>query len=301
MADPQVVSIVLSKQLYVQMPEEFKTLLLHRLIALLESHPESVGTLFSVHLIYEYAHDDEKARAFLDRSFHTIVDKVVSVKLPHDLQRELPWTVPFEWPELKAAIFRLRPDIEEKYHRDQARKAAQFAGWNKARRSTRFKRKVCIKKQPPGANLKRCTNALAMAIRRLPTNYIAKATKKIGVFQIGRWQLTSWGNSMINMAFLGELAYLARWPCDMWKDDFSPVRSEAGHALFEIGTVQAWETLIAVCFANPSPTLNSLLSYWLELLTDKLSSVGPKPTQFYHGIEAYQIHWFKALLKEKTT
>src|SRR5262249_6967731 len=94
--------------------------------------------------------------------------------------------------------------------------------------------------------------------RALATHFLGKVDEQRGVFR--------------------ELAYLARWPCDMWEDDFSPVRSEAGHALFEIGTAQAWETLIAVYFANPSPTLNNLLGYWIELLTDKLSGVEPKPT-----------------------
>ena len=91
------------------------------------------------------------------------------------------------------------------------------------------------------------------------------------------------------------LVFLARSHTDTWEDEFSPVRSEAGQALFEVGTPQAWEALIAASFVEPTPTLQGLLRHWIEHLTDRLSGIQPKPTQINERFGGLQIHWFKAL------
>ena len=73
---------------------------------------------------------------------------------------------------------------------------------------------------------------------------------------------------------------------------------EAGRALFEAATSDAWEALVTAFFSASTNFLQDYLWDWIPCLTDLLSGgITSCPEQNY-GIEA---DWFSALLTEVKT
>src|SRR5579859_1599542 len=142
-ADPPVLCRLLTSKLNYQMSEEFAELLRHRLIVLLEANPNLI-TLYLVHELYNPGQSDELVRTFLNDHFDVIVQKAISSAPSPESHRELSWDIPFEWPELKAVIFRLRPDLEEKYLRDEAAIASEGAKFREQFRYDLFYKETAI-------------------------------------------------------------------------------------------------------------------------------------------------------------
>jgi hypothetical protein len=288
-ADPLAVCILLTSQLSVALPEEMSVLLLHRLVALLETYPKLLN-LFSVHQIYHYGNGDSKAQAYLNSYFDAIVEKSVSASLVKNRRDELLWTIPFEWPELKAAVLHLRPDLEEKLRRDETRRMAERTKHEKKYREDFSYKETAIWQELGGlferANKddnraywelyhKTYDDDLSIPVRAAATHFFGKLRDHPGAIE--------------------KLALLARWPCDTWEGYYSPVRFEASQALFELATPEAWEALIAAFLVSPTNMLQGFLWDWIESLTDMLSGATTIPPISYGGVEN---RWFKALLKE---
>src|SRR5258708_23693105 len=92
------------------------------------------------------------------------------------------------------------------------------------------------------------------------------------------------------------LALLTQRPNDTWDGYYSPIRFEAGLALFQIGTAQAWEVLVAASLTSPGNFLDGFLLDWIAILTDKLSGIANADNVYGEGILGVQRRWFKALL-----
>jgi hypothetical protein len=288
-AAPLAVCILLTKQLSVALPEEMSVLLLHRLVALLETYPTLLN-LYSVHQIYQYGHGDSKAQAYLNSYFNAIVEKSVAASLVKRRGDELPWTIPFEWPELKAVVLHLRPDLEENLLRNETRRVAERTKLEKKHREDFSYKETAIWRELEGlyerANKddnraywelyhKTYSDDLSIPVRAAATHFFGKLRDHPGAIE--------------------KLALLARWPCDTWEGYYSPVRFEASQALFELATPGAWEALVAAFLVSPTNMLQDFLLDWIESLTDKLSGVTTVSSSIDGGIAD---RWFNALLKE---
>jgi hypothetical protein len=288
-ADPLAVCILLTKQLSVAPPEEMSVLILHRLVALLETYPTLLN-LYSVHQIYHYGHGDGKTQTYLNSYFGAIVEKSISASLVKHRRDELPWTIPFEWPELKAAVLHLRPDLEEKLRRDETRRTAEQTKHKQKYREDFSYKETAIWRELEDL-YERATkednraywklyhktydDALSIPARAAATRFFGKLRDRPGAIE--------------------KLSLLARWPSDIWESYYSPVRFEASQALFELATPEAWEALIAAFLGSQTDMLQSFLWDWIESLTDKLSGVTTVSSRIDGGIAN---RWFNALVKD---
>jgi len=287
-ADPQVLCISLTEQLSFLMPQAMSVRLSHRLIDLLEVNP-TLLTLDTVSQLYDYGVGDTKVQNFLQEHFDAIVEKSVSAKSSKYSHSELPWTLPLEWPELKAAIFRLRPEFEERFLRDEARRAIERnkheSTWREdlSYRETVIWQELEALYERANANStqdfwtlyhKTFDDRLSSPVRAAATHFFGKLRDRPGA--------------------IAKLAFLARSAHDDW-EQFSPVRFEAAKALFDAATPQAWEGLVEALLAASNNLLMSSLRDWIESLTDMLSGIA---TTFQDHDYAMETRWRTALFHE---
>lgn len=71
------------------------------------------------------------------------------------------------------------------------------------------------------------------------------------------------------------LSWLLCYADDDWGTPpyYSPVRTEAGEALYRIASPQAWEALVNGFFINPRNILAGFMLIWISQLTDRLSGI----------------------------
>jgi hypothetical protein len=283
-SDPLVVSLLLVEQLSYAMPEDMRIGLLHRLIALLETYPNLI-TPFAIHQIYDCGADDENAKAFLQAYFDVIVEKCLSANAASLPQRELPWTIPMEWPELRAALFQRRPDFEENYRRDEMKREAERNQRAENQRKavpyqeTAVWRELEALYEQAGSNSKirklyhkAYDEHLSIPVRAAAAYFLGQLRDQPDVHQL--------------------LDQLMKRPTDTWEHIFSPVRYEAGSAIFQMGTPEAWESLVTACFVSPTNVLLDALLDWIERLTDSLSG-NPIPSE--HVVSDVAKRWRNAL------
>ena len=291
-ADPLIVASIYSDPLGVDVPHEMTTILLHRLITLFEVNPHLLSLRYA-HEIYFQWDSDNKAKTFLEEHFDAILQLAITSHPAERSKDELHWAIPFEWSELKAAIFQQRPDFEEKYYRDEARLAAQRSKFQERRREDYSYKDTAIwheleslyDQAHAGDNQaywklsrKIYDSHLSIPARAAATHFFAK---------LREYPKT-----------IDRLIWLVASSQDTWEDYYSPVRFEAGRALFEIATPAAWEALIAAFFVCRTNMLQDCLEDWIECLTDKLSGVEPT----YEESDQYTgTRWFKALSTESQT
>lgn len=286
-ADPFAMYSLLVDQLYFAIPQEMSTMLLHRLIALLEKYPDLLN-LAAIDRIYEKRSDD-KAQAFLDKHFDAIVEKELVAYIAYSLRDELPWIIPFEWSSLKTALLQRRPDLETKFEQDQAKRAIKRNEREKNRADLSYREthiwhelETLYEQANDGDNearwelYHRCwATRLSIPARAAATYFFGKLRNCPGVIE--------------------KLAMLVNRPSDTWEDYYSPIRFEAGYALFQTATSEAWEALVSAFFVSPSNMLKGFLLEWIECLTDALSGLPDNCRESDTKIEHI---WFKALLEE---
>jgi hypothetical protein len=291
-ADPLTVCMLEAEQLSVAMPQEMSVSLLHRLIVLLETYPNLLN-LYSVHQVYEYGKGDGKAQNYLKSHFDAILKKSVSASPGKNTRFEIPWTIPFDWPELKAALLQLRPDWEEKLRQDESRRDAERIKLAEKRQQDYSYKETAIWREIETL-YERANNGDSQAYwalyHRTYDDDLSIPVRAAATHFFGR--LRDYPN------FTEKLALLARSRCDTWDGYYSPVRFEASQALFELATPEAWEALIAAALVSSTNMLHSFLWDWIESLTDILSGAVNAQPRIENEIEN---RWFKALLKESYT
>ncbi|MBX3084092.1 MAG: hypothetical protein KF716_20830, partial [Anaerolineae bacterium] len=270
-------------------PHDMTLIVLHRLISILDTHP-TLLTLFSVHQIYQYHDSDDQAQKFLQKYFNIIVELAVTSISSNDSQREIPWTIPLEWVDLKTAIIRLRPSFEAKIHAAENRDKAHQLRFEKEIQTAPAYKETTIWRELE-AHYERASKGDHRARFKLYhmalDNHLDIPVRAAATYFFGRLE--------VQTGVIDKLAILVQHSNDLWNDYYSPIRFEAGKTLFEIGAPEAWEALIDAFFANPSNTLENFLWDWIQNLTDSLSGV---VNTYEGGEQSIEMKWFRTLVKE---
>lgn len=287
--DPVVVCILFFKQLDVHMPHDMAILVLHHLIDLLDADPTLLN-LYSIHQIYAYRDSDDKTFLFLKKNFDAIVERSLNAIPPHYSRTEIPWTIPLEWSELKTELFQRRPELIEKYRRDETRLASEQRKHQEISRIDLSYKETAIWRELESLNEQARGGDLQAGLKLYRKSFDSSLSiprRAAATYFFGKLQDRT--------DTIEKLALLVRRTGDNWERDFSPVQFEAGKALFEAATPSAWEALVGGFFANPPNMLENFLWDWIQNLTDKLSGVGT----MYEGVEqGIENRWFKALIEE---
>jgi hypothetical protein len=249
-ADPLVVCNLLSEQLSTWMPPEMTLAILHRLISLLNTHPHLLN-LDSVSEIYRYA-DDPEAKRFLEAHLDVTIQLALDANPSEDSIFEIAWESPIRWPKLRAALIRARPDFEEKIRRHDEYWEAQRREDQEIRREDFSYRETPIWRELE--NLYEQANADGNGVfwklyKKTYDHNLSVPVRAAATYFFGK----------LNHHHYDGLAFLAGHSCDSWGNHnyFTPVRFEAGKALFNIASPEAWEILISTYLVGSSTFLSA--------------------------------------------
>jgi len=287
-ADPRVRYTVLIEQLPRQMPHSLSDRLIDRLLSLVETYPELL-TLSAANRLYAHYEQNPQVQILLQAHLGTIASKAAAAKPSERSSFDLQSSIPWQWPELRAEIFRLRPDFEEKYARDQARlnrirdNALERRIENPAYQETIFWQELVRLYEQAQTD----SNAIWQLYHKAYDRHLTIPQRAAAAHFLGKFHDQS--------GVTHKLRFLASYAQDNDWDDGAPVCFEASRALFETGSPEAWEALIEAYLSATDNLFMTALKRWISRLTDVLSGVDESFEETDYGV---RWQWQNALARE---
>ena len=280
--DLREVQRFLRESMNVYMSDAFRKLLLARLLALLEAHPDLLD-LETVSALQGTEH----TQAWLDARF----DRVFALCLAaSERQARTVFYLAADWERLRQALSTSMLGFAADLQAHQA--------WIEAQCKTHGSQEgvQAFRASPAYLTLERLFEA-------------ARDGDRTAYDQLGK--IARWNDSILLRAvathFLGRLhpqydvqpiLISLLFVDDDWNvpnSPDSPVRYEAGVALLDLPSPETWIALVDSFFVNPRNILQSFQREWIAYVTDRLSGVdGAYHGLHYGGIEKRP--WFRALV-----
>lgn len=272
-APPPVSKQFYKGQLYCAHSDEFRNLVVERLLILLEAHPE----LVDLDVVLALMRVNDITQQWLDDHFDTIL--ALCVANPSDSNVKY---VAEQWSRLHDA---LTSQIEGWTIEDSCREPSRrYDGANDDYLQSPaylflmdlYERALDSDDDAYGQLVRIARRVKCnVPMRAVATYLIGKLREKYDVFDDLSWQLRH-GN--------------VHWEDNPYQ---SPVRSEAAWALSQIPTVATWEVLVDSYFMCPVMDLATSLEFWIAHVTDVLS--GEDVPTDKSDQSRRRLPWFRAL------
>jgi hypothetical protein len=252
---PAFVRTFLRESLYYRHSRELQSVLLSHLVSWLERHPNLLDIKSAAAIRNQ---DDETAELWLNDRIGIIVQRCLRTE-PDDMGLHVLFR---SWPELKARVV----EKDSRY--------AQTPVWPWSSKRIRryepgayqsspiWQQLVSIYTQAASGDEK-ALGRLSGIARRYRANIPIKA---VATHFLGKLR--------DHDGVVGQLCLLMRYANDKWgheDDPDEPIRFEAGEALRDTASSDAWYALVSAFFLQPPNRLQPFLVAWLAYLTDDLS------------------------------